>query len=76
MPLRMRSSGIKKFEANKRKDELALISLQNVGWRTAVVWECAMGPDVSDDLPHRIKESTHQAKGRHRGDDQSNRENW
>jgi DNA mismatch endonuclease (patch repair protein) len=34
-----------KFAANVRRDALALEMLQNLGWRTIVVWECAFKAD-------------------------------
>nr|WP_255333632.1 very short patch repair endonuclease [Thiomonas sp. FB-Cd] len=34
-----------KFEANVRRDALAVESLARAGWRVAILWECAIGPD-------------------------------
>jgi DNA mismatch endonuclease (patch repair protein) len=31
-----------KFEANKARDERSLTELKALGWRTAIVWECAL----------------------------------
>ncbi|MDT8333794.1 very short patch repair endonuclease [Roseomonas gilardii] len=31
-----------KLDANRQRDEKALLSLKNLGWRTLVVWECAL----------------------------------
>ncbi|WP_411837063.1 very short patch repair endonuclease [Paracoccus sp. ME4] len=33
-----------KFEANMARDQRALDALAALGWRTAVVWECALQP--------------------------------
>jgi DNA mismatch endonuclease (patch repair protein) len=35
----------KKFAENVRRDALALEALRNLGWRTIVVWECALKID-------------------------------
>lgn len=42
----------KKFVANKRRDEAALLQARTDGWRTLVVWECATrsDPDLLFDL--------------------------
>ncbi len=38
-----------KFQANIRRDRSVLKELQRLGWRTLVVWECAVGQvDVLD----------------------------
>lgn len=66
----------RKFEANKRKDELALISLQNLGWRTAVVWECAMGLMSVTTYLIEVENLFVRRKVATGGDEQSNRENW
>ncbi len=43
-----------KFEENVRRDERNLVQLQSLGWRVAVVWECALKlrgkEDVADSL--------------------------
>lgn len=39
-----------KFEANVRRDRAALARIQDMGWRTAVVWECAIGSKVRDEI--------------------------
>ncbi|WP_306372380.1 very short patch repair endonuclease [Roseovarius gaetbuli] len=39
-----------KFTANVRRDALALQQLQEMGWRTAVVWECAIGRKENEAL--------------------------
>lgn len=33
----------KKFAANVKRDAKALANLHALGWRTAIVWECAIG---------------------------------
>ena len=32
---------LKKFEANKQRDQRVLEQLKDQGWRVAVIWECA-----------------------------------
>lgn len=34
-----------KFSANVKRDATAVRRLQELGWRVAVVWECAIGPE-------------------------------
>ncbi|KZB73158.1 very short patch repair endonuclease [Thalassospira sp. MCCC 1A01148] len=40
----------KKFEANTRRDKTAIEELHKLGWRTAIVWECAIGSKVDVEL--------------------------
>ena len=44
-----------KFEANKRRDLSALRQLHDFGWRTAIVWECAIGSPVRKELIDQIE---------------------
>ena len=37
-----------KFRANVERDRRTLSALHNAGWRTAVVWECALKNDGAD----------------------------
>lgn len=46
-----------KLGANRRRDSAAREALEAVGWRTLVIWECALkgrGRLQSDDLAHRM----------------------
>jgi DNA mismatch endonuclease (patch repair protein) len=54
-----------KFEANKKRDALALQDLQTAGWRVAVVWECSIGSHVTDDLVTKVGEFICGAGGEH-----------
>lgn len=51
-----------KFEANLARDQRALDALTSLGWRTAVVWECALNtssaPSTISTLVDFIKEGT------------------
>lgn len=42
MPASNRPFWRKKLAGNKRRDELAVLTLVSMGWRVAVVWECAL----------------------------------
>ncbi|MDH1231568.1 very short patch repair endonuclease [Stenotrophomonas sp. GD03930] len=46
---------LEKLNANRKRDELAQIELQKMGWRSAVVWECALKKSPQDTL-RRLKE--------------------
>ncbi|MDE2722095.1 MAG: DNA mismatch endonuclease Vsr [Gemmatimonadota bacterium] len=40
IPKTRRQFWIDKFEENCRRDEKALSSLEEAGWKTAIIWEC------------------------------------
>lgn len=40
----------KKFAANTKRDKTAIKELHNLGWRTAIVWECAIGSKIDVEL--------------------------
>ncbi|WP_329889101.1 very short patch repair endonuclease [Stenotrophomonas sepilia] len=46
---------LEKLNANRKRDELAQIELLKMGWRIAVVWECALKRSPQDTL-RRLKE--------------------
>ncbi|MEK9842364.1 very short patch repair endonuclease [Thalassospira sp.] len=54
----------KKFEANTRRDKTAIEELHKLGWRTAIVWECAIRSKVDveliDDLASFISQTAEQ----------------
>lgn len=45
----------KKFETNVRRDRTTLEKLHEMGWRTVVVWECAIGSTVGDEILETIE---------------------
>lgn len=53
---------INKFEANLARDQRALDALAALGWRTAVVWECALqrssAPSTLSSLVDFIRDGT------------------
>jgi DNA mismatch endonuclease (patch repair protein) len=54
----------KKFAANINRDKTAIEELHNLGWRTAIVWECAIGTKIDfeliDDLAGFISQTAKQ----------------
>lgn len=54
-----------KFETNIKRDSRALADLHDLGWRTAIVWECAIAPHVGEELIEAISEFV-RGKARHR----------
>lgn len=45
-----------KFETNIKRDTRALADLHHEGWRTIIVWECAIAPKVGEELIEAIFE--------------------
>ena len=43
-----------KFRTNVERDRRTLSALHNAGWRTAVVWECALKNDGADSASQRL----------------------
>ena len=43
-----------KFEANVRRDELAIARLEDLGWRSLVIWECEISDGTS--LQKRLRQ--------------------
>lgn len=37
-----------KFKTNKRRDQIKLHTLEKIGWRTLVVWECDLAEDINE----------------------------
>ncbi|MTI01649.1 very short patch repair endonuclease [Roseibium sp. RKSG952] len=54
-----------KFEANRRRDVKVLEQLHALGWRTAIVWECAITPRMGEELVHQLGEFVRGAGGQH-----------
>ncbi len=54
-----------KFDANKERDIKTLKQAHELGWRTAVVWECAIGRTVKMCLVNRIGEHIKSTDERH-----------
>jgi DNA mismatch endonuclease, patch repair protein len=48
LPSSRRSFWEAKFAANRARDATALVQLRDLGWRTLVVWECALRPGLSN----------------------------
>lgn len=46
----------KKFTANVKRDAKALVDLQALGWRTAIVWECAIRKIAHEKLIDEVAE--------------------
>ncbi|WP_170429181.1 very short patch repair endonuclease [Ruegeria arenilitoris] len=55
----------KKFEANSRRDAKVLGQLHGLGWRTAIVWECAVKPHFGEELIQQVGEFIRGAGGQH-----------
>lgn len=43
-----------KFTANVERDQRALLALDELGWRTLTIWECAIGKEISRPLIDEI----------------------
>ena len=47
---------VAKFQANVRRDERVLEELASLDWRTAIVWECALGSrDATDTIDRLVR---------------------
>jgi DNA mismatch endonuclease, patch repair protein len=53
----------KKFEANNRRDARVLGQLHGLGWRTAIVWECAVNPHLGEELIQQVEDLLRGAGG-------------
>ncbi|WP_299605665.1 very short patch repair endonuclease [uncultured Tateyamaria sp.] len=53
-----------KFDANVERDAKAVAQLLSLGWRTAIVWECAVMPRIGDELIEQVGDFIRGAGGR------------